>query len=101
MSRARCNYCREEIAWVRSATSGRPIPCDPEIRVEYLVPLEDATPEQRATGKRVTLVTPEGQQGVGILGTVLTKFAREWRGRIAHFATCKPYQDAMKAERTT
>jgi hypothetical protein len=88
VSRAQCRSCQAEIVWVRSATTGKAIPCNPEIRVEYLVPIEDATAEQRATGIRTTLITPEGQAATGILGTVLTPFAREWRGRISHFATC-------------
>jgi len=99
MSRAVCRYYKFKVVWVRSATSGAAIPCDPEVHVEYIVRLEDATEEQKATGKRVTLVTSAGQTATGILGTVLTKFSREWRGRIAHFASCTPYQDAMKAKR--
>ncbi len=91
MSAPICRSCRARIIWMRTE-SGKAMPCDPEVLTEYLVPMEDATPAQRQE-TRLTLVTTDGRVVTGIMGTCLTPFVREWKGRVPHWATCPQAKD--------
>ena len=74
--RPACRRCGHEIVFVRSAKSGKKIPCDP--RLDY------------GDGER-TLVTPRGE--------MIPKAPEDVLGREPHFGTCPARQEERQEQK--